>query len=288
MAYEILPRELLRVGEDRWEGLRTILCLKGEAQVYARSSFGQTYPEALGDDSPIVSKTRAIYGHGGLPGVAAVMMYYETPRDAGPEGRARIIIKRRPEPAEEAVVVDLDGEVVAGVLPDGMHEYRLLQGSNIRPKLASVDIIVQTAVTPSEFNLAATLGLLGYVNDSTLMNFGNAAAETCLLTGVELDYLWGLDIINLNYYFGWDPRGWNDAIQVEKGVWLPVKLPAWDKNSAGEWEYNSTGKYVLTFLPGREATYQADGSWLAEPIDPESRRIFEATSFSDLDSRVEW
>lgn len=289
-AYEITPRQLHQVGQDRWEGLRTIITNNSEVQFYASSMFGQVFPGMSGPSAPTIYKSRAMFEYRGIPGVAAIMFYYETARDPSPQGRAYIQVMHTPQ--GERVIFDLDGKVVADGYPadDGLHHWQLIRGTDVRPRPGSTTIFVKTAADPATFNLASTLGRIGFVNDSVLVNFGGAEAQTLLLVGLELRYQWGQEVINLDYVFRWDPRGWNDAIKVLKGAWAVTREPsfAWDQGIS-KWIDVSTQNYVLKFFPGWERQYSVqDETWSWIETDPESRRVFETADFGDLDSRVVW
>lgn len=283
-AYEITPRWVKQVGRDHWKGRRTIVTRNANVQWYSRSMWDQVYTGFSGPYAPVVRETVGQFGYQGMQGVAALALFYETLRTPG-----EAWLEVQSKDAYEEVTVDLDGEIVIGPDPDGKHDWLLTSGSNLRP-VPQWRIVVKTAALVGDVNLGQIGALMGKVNDSALPNFHNAAAGTLLLKGLRLEHRWGDDLAYLDYPFDWEPRGWNNVAESQKGVWAPVKEPTfiYDQTS-GLFTDNVVEKYVLRFFPGQERLFSfADETYALGATEPESRRMFKEANFGALDSMIRW
>lgn len=283
-------------GLERWSGVGSYLTYAANAPYYAQDFHGTVIHTGVsGDLAPRVRRTRIIYWPDGMRGRALLVCQCESPP---PTGRARVYT--RTLGMDHKVLIDLDGKTVSGPdqhsgngssvpdnpVGDGMSTWVVLQGSN-NVEIGLEDIVLETAYPRSEFDPTAALDLYNTVNDAPLSQL-NRDAGTVRFVGRETDTSWGDEFVVIRYRLQWSKVPWNDLLKVQKCVYTVVVEPSFTFNpSTGDYTQSLTDKEVLRLLPAKER-YKDGDTWKIRTAYPESRRVFEEASFSNLDSLAVW
>jgi hypothetical protein len=270
-----------QVDRNYWTGYLTALTLPTMVQGEIEALRNQPYPGFAGDSAPICKRARATFNPSGLRGKALIEAWYETKRKPG---KARLVTRTRPQYVKMAV--DVEGNVIEG--PSDMHDpdgnplyFRVTKGNDTVQDYETT-ITLQTAYMVNEYNLGNVYALRRCVNDSglTIIKLGGIAAGSLLCLGVDTDFTFGDDMVDVDYILAWSgpAETWNQQTESTGGIWAPVKRPEIQDGAA-------TGRFkdVLEFQLGKVIT----GGALVAAV-PSSRKKFKTANFTILQGLSSW
>ena len=146
--------------------------------------------------------------------------------------------------------------------------------SGVNPLTYRMDVQVSAAAAFGDFNHATYRDMQGTINSGTMTNIGNAAPGTLLLRKVNTQYQYGDDLVYLDYYFTYNPLGWNTNAKVQIGSYQNTKVTAAD----------GTEKYAMLRVLGASV----DALGVSTPTSATAIVPYETNSFSALSGYIWW
>lgn len=285
-------RTLELVGLDWWKGTRSLLTYSASVQGVMKSLHGTLFPGVSGDSAPTARRRKALFNPRGHKGKALMLVHYQTPRRVGKAQISFATTRTSPAGYSEAIMADLQGKIVQGPDPDGVHTWMVTRGAKLANNVPTpfARITVATAYPVAQYQLGIAQGRVGSVNSAALPNFYNAAAGTMLLLGAGVQHEYDDELVYIDYHFLWSGGSltWNEIIQSQKGLWVVRQEPIFTR-SATTGTYTDSGetKDTLVFQPAQQMYY--NGSvFKMRTAKAETRTCFPLTNFSDLNSMISW
>lgn len=264
-AIEISPRQIYRLGDSYYRGIRNIICYAVDTNYYMQAAWNEVFPDLGGlPGTPICRWIRATTNPSGMQGLAHLTLRYTTPREAK---RARLLIGVYGSTKNASLAAD--NSMIQGWDPTEKGTLWVLQDGV--GNLASKCLLrVETADYVENFNVNKVMSLYGFTNDAYLPNIGNPAPGTLRFLKCNSNWRWGDELIYLNYTFAYDPNGW--MVTCQDGSWVVQQVPIYDKND------QATGCYrqVMQFR------FAKDAGGSLENTTTQTKKMFAQKSFSDL------
>lgn len=295
-AYQVLEK----FGEFSWGGVAAFRCPNRQAVGAAGLLYGQPFPGFGGGDSPTCRRVR-IKLNADTQQRAWLIGYYKsgfgTAGRAVGKARLRGYTRTQARPLED--LKDQDEKIIQGLDPDGIHEWRLIEGTAL--DMQSLEMcVLETAV--EGLNLPSVRMRHMCVNANVLSHFGNAPPGSLLLWDYRYGKTAGSAIFDFDYLFRVspyrDPQGnvlsWNSGAYSQKEVEAVIRVPTFlikdpASNTPVDWEKAAIEpeRDKLKAIPGYQLGATAT-SWVIKAAEKESRRPYRAVDFSDLDAMLSW
>jgi len=260
---QIRPTQLSYSKENGWQGYATFITEKGNERLYCQHLLGSTYAGISGKQAPRANKIVAVWEPEGVPNISMIRVYFETPRQ---RGKARLLMRGQYVyrlPKDMTMDLSTPPKIIKG--PDPKEGY---WQPVIKPGPYPI-IIVQTA--DRNTSVEKSLGCIGTMNQTDHPNIFGAKAKQLYLLRIDLDYKWGEDLVQIDYYCAFNPDGWDKVCKAIKGVWVVEQRNVYKKQD-NNWvvDEDQEPREVLVFKPMKEK--QKQGNRLVD-CQPEDRVV---------------
>jgi len=291
-------RRAQQLAKDKWVAVRGYWATHAKAAAVSQSLIGQRYHDrGIGKYAPTCVRVDIQENMRGFANKALLLAHYETLR---PTTEGKLIIRRRS--SDTRTREDLQNHVIQGPDADTGWEWEVVRGSPYTIR-AGATYILQTACWVSRIGwdiarLAASRR--GKINRNHMRNFPGTSPYTLLYLGIETDNTVMVDRVYVDHVFLYNGRGWNNDLQVQKGVRKTKQYPVLDAedqpvlNDQG----NVVTRPVRVFAPAQEvASTRTDyvttygdpvTTYTYKDAKPESRMLYQTADFGDLDKMVVW
>ena len=256
-------RELEELRSLYWRGIRSFITTGdgiSDAHNLQGANFPGTFPnhddEPPDSAPPQCSKTRILTDVGGHVGLSMVFAFYESTG----VGFGRLFTKDFSERFKRMFVDGKEGvydggppitSVIEGFEQDGVHEWRVVKGSNITTRTHSL-LRVDTSYTG------------GSVPYTTMHSHWDAVSSDQVklpgITAIAAGKLWFMGAItsrerfgnirDVSYFFAYSDLGWASEVKSRRGVWVPIEKPVHDKAEA--LLNPEVLRTKLVYLPGKQ------------------------------------
>jgi len=276
---EIRPRLITRYGPRQRKGRRRFKCLNTYAASLESALWGSVFPGYGGPYAPKcyrVDRQDAYTGFSRDWGL--VVAHYGTQRIPGTAVQ-RYTTGYRVEKRRREVVGG--NRIIEGLDPDGVHEWRVVQGTNT-VVVSTIRVILETAYV--DFDMSVITPRLNHVNNK---RFLGANARKLLLLGTPETRWWPeRDMWYVDYafaYSGWYET-WDETLESQKGILSARPVVVLDAD--GNVPTTQPKKYQGVWVP-KEVKFNTDHTVKTSPAPTgtaaESRRLYPSASFSDLE-----
>jgi len=282
VATEIEGRRRLReIRPDYYVGVRTLVCLKTAAIQDAADLWDTDWPDDMPEDrhAPSVNDVQIIYHPEGVVGLAWLVVSYKSTGITGANplglGKATIWVRRRSRFVRRKK--DNDGTLVEGFEDDGIHEWRIVQGSNFVPE-EHVEFVVSTMCKREDVPHALLNSVVGFINLGAFSHLFIAGEGKIRCTGATERYSMNR-YVRLDIQLEYSRTEWRLTTYTQKGVWLQREIPVVDEIGAD----TDKTRVAMVYHQGMEW----NGSVLVATT-PEACRFWEPVDMSWIDSLELW